>query len=80
MRDASPTAQSDGDHSPQDSPDLEGDDDITAIIMTLKEVSCLQFEYPRSSSALRHEKDFFYHLRGLQSRAHDAQDNTLLMK
>eukprot|EP00959_Pyramimonas_sp_CCMP1952_P438616 9182714-Pyramimonas_sp.AAC.1 len=25
-------------------------------------------------------KNFCYHLRGLRSRAHDAQDNTILMK
>eukprot|EP00959_Pyramimonas_sp_CCMP1952_P379358 7946511-Pyramimonas_sp.AAC.1 len=30
--------------------------------------------------ALRNEKEFFYRLRGLQSRAHDASDETPLMR
>eukprot|EP00959_Pyramimonas_sp_CCMP1952_P061834 1292182-Pyramimonas_sp.AAC.1 len=37
-------------------------------------------EPPKARSALRNEKEFFYRLRGLRSRAHDAPDETLPMK
>eukprot|EP00959_Pyramimonas_sp_CCMP1952_P467771 9492152-Pyramimonas_sp.AAC.1 len=47
--------------------------------MTIKHVSCLHFEYPKSNSVLRNERGFVYHLRGPQSRADDAHDNAALM-
>eukprot|EP00959_Pyramimonas_sp_CCMP1952_P288533 6033931-Pyramimonas_sp.AAC.1 len=46
---ASPATQSDGDHSSRDSPTLEGDDDRTSILQTLKDVSNRQFSRPRAS-------------------------------
>eukprot|EP00959_Pyramimonas_sp_CCMP1952_P013681 289038-Pyramimonas_sp.AAC.1 len=70
---ANPTTQSDEDHSSEDSPMLEGDDDITSIIQALRDVSNEHFSRPRASSAFKNEKPLFYRLRGLRARAQEVE-------